>query len=238
MDKDFNVKDLVKMAQRPFLFMSVGSFALTLIALGVFAWFGSKYYINNEQYKKDTSHQLELLNQHYVINNQQTVLLKVLDGKLPNLPIDTKVQLAKIIYDMSQLKQVPISIICGLAEVESQWTPDIVSPAGAQGLIQVMPIYARPYLREKGLNYKPDIFKDPVINVMVGISMLRDFQDEHVERGRTDGSNWTFALHTYLWGPSNSNQIFGKTDQRVNVPNMAYPQRVLDAAKKYKDMGL
>lgn len=237
-DLMIHVNNAIKIAQRPATVLSIGSLIAIILALSIGTFFCVDFYKRDFAYKKNTQHQIELLNTYWIIQNQQTVLLKVIDANMKDATIDTKVQLAKTIYDMAQLKQIPIHIICGLIETESHWKVNARSECGAEGLLQVMPIYGRAYLREKGISYRPDIWYDPIINTIVGVSMLRDFQDEHVERGRTDMNTWTLALHTYLWGPSNSDQLFGKTDRRVNVPNMAYPQRVIDASKKYKDRGL
>jgi hypothetical protein len=189
---------------------------------------------DNEYTKK----QLELIQQYYVVHNQQSILLKLIDKKLTHSSIDEKVKVTRMMYDLASIKQIPISILCGLAEVESNWNCKAVSESGAEGLLQVLPLYGRSYLREKGFDYRKDIWKDPVINVMVGINMLADYHMEHCEKGRTTKDNWTLALHSYLWGPGNSMKLFGKKDKRVNVPNMSYPMRVIDAAKKYKEMGL
>jgi soluble lytic murein transglycosylase-like protein len=191
--------------------------------------------------KKDKTYlkeQLDLIQQYYVLQNQQTTLLKIINEKLEGFTIDEKVKTAKMIYDMSSIRQVPLSIVCGLAEVESGWNCVVVSTSGAEGLLQIMPLYGRSYLREHGINYKKGIWKDPVINVMVGISMLADYHAEHCEKKRTTKDNWTLALHSYLWGPGNSMKLFGKKDERVDVPNLSYPMRVIDAAKKYKELGL
>lgn len=204
--------------------------------------FYKKVYIKQER----IDNELKLLNQHYVLQNQTTILLKVIDSKLRNssgsafgsATIEEKVQTAKMMYDMSSLKKVPLHILCGIAEVESTWNTKAISSAGCMGLIQVTPMYARSHLREKGITYKQDIWFDAPINIMCGVSMLADYHEEHIEKGRTTPDNWTLAIHTYFWGPYNTEQLFGKKDQRVNVPNMAYPMKVIEASKKYKEMGL
>lgn len=186
----------------------------------------------------ETKAQIELSNKYYVIQNQQTVLLKIVDQKMSSLGVDQKAQITKTIYDWASIKQIPLYIVCGIIEVESGWNICAKSNMGAEGLMQIMPLYARPYLREFRLDYKKDIYSDPCTNIQIGISMLRDYHNENIEKGRTTEDNYIPTLHNYFWGPSNTNQLYGKQDTRVNVPNLAYPQRIIDAAKKYKDMGL
>lgn len=233
-----DIISLVKMAQKPFTWLHGSMAVFNILCLIVAMLLGTYYYKKTNNHSANMEHELELLNAHYLVQNQQTILLKVIDNKMKDVTIDTKVQLAKTIYDISQLKQIPINIICGLIEVESNWNPNVASECGAQGLMQVLPSYARPYLREKTLNYRLDIWKDPIINVIVGVSMLRDFQDEHIEKGKTSSNEFKIALHSYFWGPTNTEQLFGKKDGRVNIPNMSYPIRVLEVAKKYKNLGL
>jgi hypothetical protein len=192
------------------------------------------------QMKKNTyiKEQLDLIQQYQVLQNQQTTLLKIVDEKLENSTIDEKIKVTKMMYDMSCLKHVPPSIVCGLIEIESNWNCKAISVCGAEGLLQVLPLYGRSYLREHGINYKKNIWKDPVINAMVGISMLADYQEEHYEKKRVKEDDWVLALHSYLWGPGNSMKLFGKKDERVNVPNLSYPMRVIEASKKYEKLGL
>ena len=196
--------------------------------------------------QKETKSAVEILNIHYQIQNQQNLILAVVDENLRettndkpgSASIEIKAKVAQTIYDMCNLKQINPSLVCGLIETESRWTIQLQSPSGAEGLMQVMSLYARPYLRNAGIDYSDNALMNPLTSIRIGISELADFQAEHVAKGRTTPDNWFLATHTYLWGPANSNQLFGKTDQRVAVPNLAYPQRVMDAAKKFKQRGI
>ena len=240
------ITQLVKNAMKPSN-LTHGVFAvflllLFLVGLGTLGFF--TYEARKEA--KAAKDETRLINAHYVVMSQQTVLLGVLndnlrnskDAKLGSAPIDQKVAVAKMMYDMSILEKVPLHILCGIAETESSWNTSAVSSAGCVGLLMVTPAYARLVLQAKGVDYKPGIFFDPSYNVMCGIKMLSNNQAEHVENGRTTANNWTLALHSYLWGPTATNTLFGKVDKRVDIPNMAYPQRIIEASKKYKDKGL
>jgi hypothetical protein len=241
-----SVETIVKRVMRPFnLFHSFVSTIILIILLTSIATLGYFNYRNMEL-SKTTASQIELINKYYVLQNQASILLKVIDKNLKesnnatpgSAPMELKVQTAKMMYDIAQLKQVPLSIVCGIAETESNWNTHAISSAGCVGLMQITPLYARSYLREKGINYKPDIWFDPAINVMCGISMLNDAQTEYVEKGKTDINDWRIALHSYFWGAANTQILFSTKDQRNNVPNMAYPMKVIEASKKYKEMGL
>jgi hypothetical protein len=229
-------------------FRTIHSFGMVLIMLLVLGGLGSGGYFLfiNHKDTQQTREDMQVLKAQMVTMNQPMILLKVIndnlrdskEAKLGSAPIDEKVATSKMLYDMATLEGVPLHILCGIAETESNWNTHAVSEAGCLGLLQVTPAYARLCLSAKGIDYKPGIWFNPVINVMCGVKMLSNNQAEHLENGRTQEGNWTLAIHSYFWGPSNTILLFGKKDQRVNVPNLAYPQRIVDASKKYKDLGL
>ena len=164
-------------------------------------------------------------------------LLKVVDEKLGSkVSPEIKVDVCNTILMMCNAKNIPVSIACGLIEVESQWNIKAVSSCGARGLTQVMPAYAKPYLRLERKSDNANELLNPTTSIIVGLSMLADLQAQYVEMGVPD--TMTLALHSFYWGRSNTLTLLGKRDIRVNVPNMAYPLRVYSAAKYYKELGL
>ena len=211
----------------------VSNTVIVAIIAGVGLFGGWKVYEKMELI--DKNNQLAIAN--YTETNKKNVLLKLIDDRM-KIPVDQKVKLRDTIYDMCFIKEVPVSLVCGLIEIESNWNAEIVSGSNAKGLCQVLPSTARPYLRVERMDYNEKVLLDPIKNVIVGISLLADLQAAHMEAGKTDINNWTMTLHSYFWGSSNTATLYGQKDNRVNVPNMSYPMRVLQATKKYKDMGL
>jgi len=172
-------------------------------------------------------------------SSEQTILLKIIDEKMGMLAtIPTKVALTQTIYSLATVKKIPLHLICGLIEVESSWNPNLTSKANAKGLMQTLPMYARPYLRSEKIEYNPDKLFDPIVSAIVGIEMLADIHDSYVEVGKEKPDDFTLTLHSYFWGQSNTLLLFGMKDGRVNVPNLSYPMRVFEAAKFYKERGL
>jgi soluble lytic murein transglycosylase-like protein len=166
-------------------------------------------------------------------------LLKVVDEEMgPKVPYETKVEVTNTILMMCAAKEIPVSIACGLIKVESGWNSKAVSSCGAKGLMQVMAATAKPYLRVERKSANSDELYNPVTAIIVGLSYFADLQTQYVDLGVTEPTNYTFALHSYFWGGSNSAALLGKKDTRVNVPNFSYPLRVMAAAKQYKDIGL
>lgn len=167
-------------------------------------------------------------------------LLKVVDEKLGlKVPVETKVDVCNTLLMMCAVKNIPVSVACGLIEVESNWNPMALSPCGAKGLTQVMPATAKPYLRLERKSDNSNELYNPVTSIIVGLSYLADVQSQYIELGVTEPNNFTYALHSFFWGNSGTMLLIGKkTDAKVSVPNLAYPNRVLTAAKEYRTMGL
>jgi len=209
--------------------------SLSVIIILGGGFLGYTLHSNNKITERNAT-QVELLNKYYLIQTQQTTLLKIIDenlrdsdkAKLGSAPMEEKVAVAKVWYDLCATKEVPLSLLAGLADVESKWNTHAVSSMGCLGLLQVNPLYTRPYLRENRIDYRKDIYFDPVINSICGIAMLNDFQSIKIEAGLATSDNWNFATHDYLWGPA----------KRGNVLDMNYSIKVIEAMKRYQNLGL
>jgi soluble lytic murein transglycosylase-like protein len=206
--------------------------AFVIIALSAAAFGGKILYIKMD--KIDKTNQLAIAN--LTESNKRNVLLKLIDTKM-DIPIEQKVKLRDTIYDLAYVKEIPLPLICGLIEIESQWNPNAVSEANTKGLFQILPSTARPYLRYERIEYTEKVLFDPIKSTIVGISYLADLHAGHIEAGKND-NDFMLSLHSYFWGSENTKILYSKKDQRNNVPNMSYPIRVLEASKKYKEMGL
>ena len=83
--------------------------------------------------------------------------------------------------------RVPPELALAIADTESGFNPDAVSPKGARGLFQLMPDTA------KELGVDPN---DPVSNIRGGLKYFRQQLDTH--KGDVEK-----ALQSYNWGPGN-----------------------------------
>jgi len=230
------VNEIVNTIQHPYT--SIHKFinsSATLILIVLFGFLGYIHYTEKIVSERNAN-QIELLNKYYITQNQQTLLLSILDKNLRDsdsasfgsAPMEEKVAVQKIMYDMATLRKIPISLLLGIAEVESKFNTHAVSGKGCAGLLQVTLMYCRPYLRENKIDYRKDILFDPVVNCICGIGMLCDFQNTLIESGITTPDNFTFALHSYFWGPSGRNNIY----------DLNYSIKVIDAMKRYQKIGI
>jgi len=124
-----------------------------------------------------------------------------------------------IVKEAQKSKYVAPSLALAVAYVESSFRADAISPAGAIGVMQIMPRTGRTIY---GLS--PQQLKDPHINIRAGIQFL----DKLIEQydGRID-----LALSHYNGGSAVNRG--GK--KKVISYTRGYVLKVLDAAKRYRE---
>ena len=77
--------------------------------------------------------------------------------------------------------KLPVSraLALSIARRESEFDPEARSPAGALGLMQLMPTTAAKVARDQGLTYSPGkLAADPVYNATLGAAYLKEMVDE------------------------------------------------------------
>jgi len=102
---------------------------------------------------------------------------------------------APIIREASQRTGVPEAVIAAVMAIESGGRPDAVSPAGAVGLMQVMPVYHAHRAQKYG-----GPLTDPRVNVLVGAEILKENYDRIKARNPnlSDLDAWTMAAAAYF----------------------------------------
>lgn len=154
-------------------------------------------------------------------------------------------------YGQSAFPRVPVpseaqynwTMVHAIARQESQFDKQIVSHAGARGLMQLMPGTAREQAGKLGMSYNPGALNDPTYNIMLGSSYFQRMLDYY-------GGSYPLAVAAYNAGPGNVNKwIRANGDPRIAGADMLrwieqipifetrnYVQRVLENAVVYEAM--
>jgi len=108
----------------------------------------------------------------------------------------------------------PAAMILAIARRESEFDPGVVSPAGALGLMQVMPGTGRDTARALGLEYSQDrMLDDPAFNALLGATFLAGLYERYAE-------NPVLISAAYNAGPGRANEWierFGDPRQAEDV---------------------
>ena len=94
----------------------------------------------------------------------------------------------------AEQRRVNPALVYGLMRAESAMQRDALSPAGAQGLLQLMPGTAREVARRNGLAYNGagDLL-DPATNIALGIAHLAELEERYA-------GNWVLVAAAYNAG--------------------------------------
>lgn len=125
---------------------------------------------------------------------------------------------------------------------ESRFNPSIVSPAGAVGLMQLLPSTAN------RMNRGPVDLTDPKANIRVGLRYLRYLDLFWEARGIPEDQRLPFVMASYNTGPSpieraqqkakskgyDPHRWFGHVDQVAKGPGGHYARTTRDLAQQYR----
>lgn len=90
---------------------------------------------------------------------------------------------------------VPPELVLAITRRESEFNPEVISGAGARGLMQVMPGTAEDMARALGIAYARErLTSDPAYNTRLGAAYLRKLIDEF-------GPHWVLVAAGYNAGP-------------------------------------
>jgi len=133
--------------------------------------------------------------------------------------------IAKTLVTEAEYRALDINLVLAVIFVESSGYNFAVSPVGARGLMQLMPNTAEELARRHGHRWHgPDALFDPILNLKLGTTYLRELLDHYDDDIET-------ALAAYNWGP-------GRVDRRLasgqRLPRL-YPQLVRDALEQRID---
>jgi len=104
-------------------------------------------------------------------------ITRIIERFYPDMNAAMKVNVADIIYEMSiKYPNLDVDLICATITHESArtWQPDVVSRAGAMGLMQIMPRTGKWLCKYEGIQWTTpeEILFDPVLNIRLGTRYL------------------------------------------------------------------
>lgn len=95
--------------------------------------------------------------------------IKQINSKLST---ETCYSYATIIVDEAERQKVDVALITSIARQESYYVFDKISPAGAIGLMQIMPEIGMWIAKEIGVSYSDEMLKQPEMNIRFGTWFL------------------------------------------------------------------
>ena len=128
------------------------------------------------------------------------------------------------------------ALLAAVIYAESKFDPDVVSSAGAVGLMQLLPETAQGIAdRTGGGGYREEDLLDPEINVRYGAWYLDHLRDKYADHPSAD----RLALAAYNAGQGQVDEWVAATPpgEAVAIPfpeTRAYIDRVLDLAELYR----
>ncbi len=136
------------------------------------------------------------------------------------IPDEELREVARTMYNASQRYQVDYRLVLAVMETESNFRHDVVSDAGAIGIMQVMPVVAREFSDEVGIPYRRDVLHCPHANVRFGVYYLswlsRHYDNEYA------------VLYAYNVGFTRARQNM----QRNSEPKTWFTRKVMEEYEK------
>lgn len=128
-------------------------------------------------------------------------------------------------YGFSKIDRIPSDLVEAIIQVESGGDPKAVSPAGAQGLAQIMPETAR----------DPGFGVDPVKNPFDPEESRRFLGRYMAEMVNRYDGDYRAALVAYNWGVGNADKWLGRGGDAENLPTETqnYIKKLLPLAQEY-----
>jgi soluble lytic murein transglycosylase len=138
-------------------------------------------------------------------------------------------EISEVILEESSGYGLDPMLVLAVIDVESKFQYEAVSPAGARGIMQILPYVAKSLVQKIGLHqlshaksFRPEFLDDPVLNIKLGVYYLHDLKKSF--------RNLTHALTAYNMGPTETKN---RLDNDIEIPE-EYSTLVLAAYREYK----
>jgi soluble lytic murein transglycosylase len=191
--------------------------AICLVATGV----SMKYYTLSQLQNNKIGELERVLHELRGAMNVDTIrqysiqkVIAIIDRFNPTMESSLKYEIANTIYEMSvKYRNLDIDLICATITHESgrTWNPEVMSHAGAMGLMQVMPMTGMYVASDEGLSWTTpeDVLYNPILNIRLGCRYLSSLITEYdldgglaaYNGGERRAAMWVKANHVdgILW---------------------------------------
>jgi soluble lytic murein transglycosylase len=132
------------------------------------------------------------------------------------IPDEELREVARTMYDASRRYSVDYRLVLAVMDAESNFRHDVVSDAGAIGIMQVKRVVAREFSEEVGIPYERDVLYCPHANVRFGVYYL-SWLSRHYD-------NDYAVLYAYNVGYTRARQNM----QRSSEPKTGYTRKVME----------
>ncbi|MDZ7292785.1 MAG: lytic transglycosylase domain-containing protein [candidate division KSB1 bacterium] len=161
-------------------------------------------------------------------------IIAIINRFNPAMDSATKYEIANTIYEMSiKYPNLDIDLICATITHESSrsWNPEVVSQAGAMGLMQIMPTTGMYIAQYEGIIWSSpeDVLFNPVYNIRIGCRYLSSLISEY----DVDG-----GLAAYNGGERRAS-LWIRKDRAAGIlwsETSSYIPSVLNLYKEYREM--
>jgi soluble lytic murein transglycosylase-like protein len=120
-------------------------------------------------------------------------------------------------------------LVLAVIDIESKFQYAAVSPAGARGIMQILPYVAKSLVEKVGLHqtlnnsFRPEFLDDPALNIKLGVYYLHDLKKNF--------RNLTHTLIAYNRGPTETKN---RLENDIELSE-DYATLVLAAYQQYKN---
>lgn len=162
-------------------------------------------------------------------------IVNICDRYNKELSSEQKLNIATEIYEMSiKYTNLDVDLICATITHESAktWRPDVVSQAGAMGLMQIMPATGAFLAQEEGISWTTaeEVLFNPIKNIRLGCRYLSSLVADY----KVDG-----GLAAYNGGPKRAAMWIssGKDDNILWEETRGYIPAIISLYEKYRNDG-
>ena len=138
-------------------------------------------------------------------------------------------QVSEVILEECAKRKIDPLLVLALIQVESGFQTTAVSPAGARGIMQIMPDTARALTHRIGREYgmrpaafTPEALDDPLLNIRLGVYYLHGLKNQF--------QDLILTLSAYNFGPV---ELQNRLDNNLDYAS-EFTAAVLDAYQRYQ----